>query len=96
VKFVAPEDTAFEVGAVSIISGGPNTMAARAFTDWVLSRECAQLIVKVSNRISVLKGVDSAPGAPTLDSVRLVDYDREWAAVNRDRLLQKWMLAVGR
>jgi iron(III) transport system substrate-binding protein len=96
VEFIAPEDTAFEVGAVSIIRGGPNTVAARVFTDWVLSLECAQLIVKLSNRMSVLKGVEPAPGAPTLDSVKLVDYDRDWAAVNKDRLLQKWLLAVGR
>jgi iron(III) transport system substrate-binding protein len=96
VEFIAPPDTAFEVGAVSIIHGGPNTAGARAFTDWVLSRECAQLIVKLSNRVSVLKGVEPAPGAPTLDDVKLVDYDRDWAAVNKDRLLQKWLLAVGR
>lgn len=96
VEFVAPDDTAVEVGAVSIIQGGPNNAGARTFVDWVLNKECAKLIVQHSNRVSVLSGVDPAPGAPTLDSVTLVDYDREWAALNRERLVQKWRSVVGR
>ncbi len=95
VEFVAPEDTANEVGAVSIVKGGPNTEAAKVFVDWVLTKEAGELNVKLSNRLSVRKDVPPAPGAPTLDQVKLVNYDRAWATENKDRLIRKWQQAVG-
>jgi iron(III) transport system substrate-binding protein len=95
VEFVAPEQTANEVGAISIIKGGPNTEAAKAFVDWVLTKEAGELNVKLSNRLSVRSDVKPAPGAPTLDQVKLVDYDRAWATENKDRLIKAWQAAIG-
>jgi iron(III) transport system substrate-binding protein len=94
-EFKAPWDTANEIGAVSIVKGGPNTAAAKAFVDWVLTREAGELNVKLSNRLSVRKDVPPAPGAPTLESVKLVNYDRDWATQNKDRLIKAWQQAVG-
>ena len=90
-----PQDTGFEVGAVSIIKGGPNTNAAKSFVDWILTKDAGALNVKLSNRVAVLKDVAPAPGAPTLSSVKLVNYDWQWAADNKDRLLKAWQSAVG-
>lgn len=95
IEFMAPEETANEIGAVSIVKGGPNTPAAKAFVDWVLTREAGELNVKLSNRLSVRQDVPPAPGAPTLDQVKLVNYDRVWATDNKDRLIKKWQTAVG-
>jgi iron(III) transport system substrate-binding protein len=95
VEFVAPENTANEVGAISIIKGGPNTEAAKRFVDWVLTKEAGELNVKLSNRLSVRADVPPAPGAPTLDQVKLVDYDRAWATENKDRLIKAWQAAIG-
>jgi iron(III) transport system substrate-binding protein len=89
-----PQPTGFEVGAASIIKGGPNPDGAKAFVDWVLSKEAGALNVKLSNRLSVLKDVAPAPGAPTLDSVQLVPYDRTWATSNKARILKKWQAAI--
>src|SRR5438067_9843771 len=94
-EVIAPQDTANEIGAVSIVKGGPNTNAAKAFVDWVLTKEAGELNVKLSNRLSVRKDVPPAPGAPTLDQVKLVNYDRAWATDNKDRLIKKWQSAVG-
>lgn len=91
---VVPEPTGFEIGAVSIVKGGPNPAAARAFVDWVLSKQAAELNVELSNRLSVRKDVPPAPGAPTFSSVNLVTYDREWAATNKDRLIKRWQTAI--
>ena len=88
-------DTGNEVGSVSIIKGGPNTEAAKAFVDWMLTKEAGALNVKLSNRVSLVPGVDPAPGAPTLDSVKMVNYDGTWAADNKDRLLKLWQTTVG-
>lgn len=95
VEFIAPAQTANEIGAVSIVKGGPNTEGAKTFVDWVLTPEAAALNVALSNRLSVLPSVPPAPGAPTLDQVTLVAYDRPWATENKDRLIRKWQAAVG-
>jgi len=88
-------DTGFEVGAVSIIKGGPNTAGAKPFVDWMLTPEAGALNVKLSNRVSLVPGVPPAPGAPTLDTVKLVKYDGGWAADNQQRLVKLWQTAVG-
>jgi iron(III) transport system substrate-binding protein len=90
-----PQPTGFEVGAVRIIKGGPNADGAKAFVDWVLSKEAGVLNVKLSNRLSVLKEVVPAPSAPTLESVQPVPYGRAWATNNKARLLKKWQATVG-
>ena len=95
VDLAVPKDTGFEVGAVSIIKGTKNLPAAKAFVDWVLTKEAGELNVKLSNRLAVRKDVPPAAGSPTLDQVTLVKYDRQWATDNKDRLLKKWQTAVG-
>ena len=95
VEFIAPTETANEIGAISIVRGGRNTAAAMTFVDWVLTREAGALNVELSNRLSVLPDVPPAPGAPTLDQVSLVAYDRPWATDNKDRLIRRWQAAVG-
>lgn len=95
IDLIVPQDTGFEVGAVSIVKGGPNTNAAKSFVDWILTKDAGALNVKLSNRVAVLKDVAPAPGAPTLSSVKLVDFDWQWAADNKDRLLKAWQAAVG-
>lgn len=94
IELIVPEPTGFEVGAVSLVKGGPNLAGAKAFVDWVLTKEAGELNVKLSNRLSVRKDVPPAPGAPTLEQVRLVPYDRAWATENKDRLLRRWQAAV--
>jgi iron(III) transport system substrate-binding protein len=95
IELIVPENTGYEVGAVSIVKGGPNTNAAKAFVDWMLTKEAGALNVKLSNRVSVLKDVPPAPGAPTLETTKLVSYDFIWASDNKDRLLKAWQTAVG-
>jgi len=95
VDLSVPSDTGFEVGAVSIVKGTKNLAGAQAFVDWVLTPEAGALNVKLSNRGSTLEGVASAPGAPTLAQVKLVNYDRQWATDNKDRILKLWQQAVG-
>jgi iron(III) transport system substrate-binding protein len=95
IELSIPKDTGFEIGAVSIVKGAKNLPAAKAFVDWVLTKEAGELNVRLSNRVSVRADVPPAAGAPTLESVSLVKYDRQWATDNKDRLLAKWKQAVG-
>ena len=95
IELTVPRDTGFEVGAVSIVKGSKNIPAAKAFVDWVLTKEAGELNVRLSNRGSVRTDVPAAPGAPSLTQVSLVKYDRQWATDNKDRLLKMWQQAVG-
>jgi len=96
VSLAVPANTGFEVGGVSIVKGAHNLPLAKAFVDWVLTPEAGALNVKLSNRGSTRASVAPAPGAPTLASVSLVNYDRQWATDNKARLLTKWQQTVGR
>ena len=95
VDLTVPTDTGFEVGAVSIVKGTKNLAAAQALVNWSITKEAGDLNVKLSNRGSTRTDVASAPGAPSLTSVKLVNYDRQWATDNKTRLLQKWQATVG-
>jgi iron(III) transport system substrate-binding protein len=95
IDLAIPKGTGYEIGAVSVIKGTKNPQAAKAFVDWVLTKEAGELNVKLSNRVSVRSDVPPAPGAPTLTSVEMVNYDRDWAAANKDRLLKLWQTTVG-
>jgi iron(III) transport system substrate-binding protein len=94
IDLIVPPDTGFEIGGVSIVKGGPDTEGAKKFVDWVLTKDAGALNVKLSNRLSTRGDVPPAPGAPTLDTVKLVAYDRAWATDNKTRLLQKWQAAI--
>src|SRR5438477_9999246 len=95
VDLTVPPDTGFEVGAVSIVKGSKNLPAAKAFVDWVLTPEAGALTAKRTTRRPTVAGVAAAPGSPTLDQVKLVAYDRQWATDNKTRIQQKWQQAVG-
>jgi iron(III) transport system substrate-binding protein len=95
IDLTVPADTGFEVGAVSIVKGTKNLLGAQAFVDGVLTKEAGDLNTKLSNRGSVRTDVAPAPGAPTLTSVKLVNYDRQWATDNKTRIQKLWQAAVG-
>ena len=95
VTLAVPANTGFEVGGISIVKGAKNLPLAKAFVDWVLTPEAGALNVKLSNRGSTIASIPAAPGAPTLASVTLVNYDRQWATDNKTRILTLWQTTVG-
>jgi iron(III) transport system substrate-binding protein len=95
VELTVPSDTGFEVGAVSIVKGTKSLAAAQALVNWSITKEAGDLNVKLSNRGSTRTDVAPAAGAPSLTSVKLVNYDRQWATDNKDRLLKLWQTTVG-
>ena len=90
-----PNDTGFEVGAISIIKGTKSLDAAKALVDWSLTKDAGELNVKLSNRGSTRSDVAPAPGSPKLSDVKLVNYDRAWATDNKSRILKLWQQTVG-
>jgi len=95
IDLTIPTDTGFEVGAVSIMKGTKNLAAAQALVNWSITKEAGDLNVKLSNRGSTRADVAPAAGSPKLSDVKLVNYDRQWATDNKDRLLKLWQRTVG-
>ena len=95
VELTVPVDMGFEVGAVSIVKGTKSLAAAQALVNWSITKEAGDLNVKLSNRGSTRTDVAPAAGAPSLTSVKLVNYDRQWATDNKTRIQKLWQAAVG-
>ncbi|HLE77883.1 MAG TPA: ABC transporter substrate-binding protein [bacterium] len=96
VDIVFPPDTATEIGAVSIIRGGPNPEGARRFVDFMLSRVPQDINGKFGLRYPTRPDVPSPLGMPPLSSLKFVRYDRQWAIDNMARLREKWQREIGR
>jgi iron(III) transport system substrate-binding protein len=95
VKTVAPcEGTGYETGSISVVKGGKNPEAAKAFVDWALSADAQKLVgadLKIysipSNKVAPV-----SPDAPKLAEMKLIAYDtaKYGSVAERTRLLKKW------
>ncbi|MDR7484417.1 MAG: ABC transporter substrate-binding protein [Armatimonadota bacterium] len=93
---VVPPDTAFEIGAVSIIKGGPNPEGAKAYVDFLMSRVPQVINAAYGFRYPVRADVPVPTGATPFEQLKFVRYDLTWAAENRARLLERWQREIGR
>jgi iron(III) transport system substrate-binding protein len=89
------EGTGFEVGGLSLIKGGPEPELAKQFIDWCFTVKAQNLFQQYS-RLPVNPKATVAPGAVTLDQVKLIDYDAIWAGQNKDRLIAAWRDRIGK
>jgi len=95
VKLVIPEPTPGEVGAVSIIAGGPNPDGARRFVEFMMTREAQQAYTDLSYTTPVRTDVTLPPGAVPRHQIKLMKYDPEAAARDRDAILKEWTRRFG-
>ncbi|EAR52750.1 hypothetical protein OG2516_00949 [Oceanicola granulosus HTCC2516] len=90
VQIVYPaEGTAIAPDAMALVKGAPNADNAKAFIDFMLSAE-AQQVVAEQGRRPVRSDVESNPALIPLAEVNSVGYDAQWAADNRERLVEAW------
>ncbi len=83
------EGTGYEVGAMSIIKGGPEPDLAKKFIDWMLTKE-AQDLMKQWYRIPINPEAEVAKGAVRLSDVKVVPMDFEYFGKEKDRLIERW------
>ena len=83
------EGTGFEIGAMALVKGGPNQVAAKRFMDWALSVRAQNLMQKWF-RTPLNPNAKVAEGAVTADKVKLIQFDSIWAATHRQRLVERW------
>ncbi|HEY6960185.1 MAG TPA: extracellular solute-binding protein [Candidatus Limnocylindria bacterium] len=89
-----PSGATAEVGAVSILRSAKDLAAARAFVDWMLSREAEELVVRASAR-GPTRGDVAPADTPSYAQAQLVDYDWRFAADGRTRIIGLWERAIG-
>ena len=83
------EGTGFEIGAMALVNGGPNQVAAKRFMDWALSVRAQNLMQKWF-RTPLNPKAKVAQGAVTAEQVKLIQFDSIWAANHRQRLVERW------
>lgn len=74
----------------AIVRGAPHEENARAFIDFTVSAEVQRLLAEQFCRRPVLEGMDSLPGAPSLEELPAADYDLELAVREREAVLMSW------
>ena len=86
------EGTGYEIGAVAIVKGGPEQLAARKFVDWALSKKTQEIGQSVgSYQFPTLPEAKSPEAVESLRrTTKLIIYDFGWAGKNRKALVDKW------
>ncbi len=88
---IVPEGIGWEIGAVSIIKDGPNPEAAKAFVDFMLTKEAGDIHSSMTQRVSVRADVPVPEGATPLDQMPInKNFSFEKAAEQRKVLLERW------
>jgi iron(III) transport system substrate-binding protein len=93
-RTIVPPKTSGELGAVSVIAGGPDPVNARRFVDFVLSSEAQAAFVKLSLTAPLNPAVALPAGAPGVKDIDLIDYDAKLAGDQRDKVLAQWKSIV--
>jgi iron(III) transport system substrate-binding protein len=88
------EGTGYEIGAMSLVKGGPQPELAKKFIDWALSVR-AQNLMQQWFRIPLNPKAEVAKGAVRADQVKLINFDAVKAGEDRDRLIKRWRSEIG-
>lgn len=84
---VVPEAAGYEVGALSIVKGGPNTEAAKKLMDYMLTNEPGELYTQSAYAVSVKASVPIPKGGIDIKTTKYNDaYDLLKAASQRKEL----------
>ena len=83
------EGTAMVPDAMALVAGGPNPDAGKAFLDFILTKEAQEVVASIGRR-PVRSDVASNPALVPITEIPTIDYDFQWAATNRARLVEAW------
>jgi len=91
VGFVYPEDgTSAVPDGVALVKGAPNEENAKLFIDFVTSEEC-QVAQHIDwGRRPVRNDIELEGGLEILSNIPLVEYDFDWAANEKEMIIEKF------
>lgn len=96
VKVAFPtEGVGYESPALSIVKGAKNMDSAKELVDWILTKEGQEtLSAQKTFFFPVRKDVTAGKGLPRLSDIKLIEYDRDALAKDRNRLVDRWVKEV--
>jgi iron(III) transport system substrate-binding protein len=88
---IYPKDGSSNVpDGVAMVKNCPNPTNAAKFIDFLLSKECQQIMSSDFGRRSVRKDINQPGGLPDLGSIYFLDYDFDWAGTGKNEVLVRW------
>ncbi|NLC54705.1 MAG: extracellular solute-binding protein [Erysipelothrix sp.] len=91
VKIIYPEDgTSAVPDGQAIIKGAKNMENAKKFIDFVLSKETQQIMSDQLSRRSIRSDATPPEGLGGLDTIKIIDYNFDWAANEKTAILDQW------
>ena len=91
VGFVYPKDgTSAVPDGVALVKGAPNEENAKLFIDFVTSKECQTEQSQNWGRRPVRSDMEVGEGMAKLEDLVLVDYDFDWAANEKESIIEKF------
>ena len=89
------EGTGYEIGAVAMVKGAPDSEAAKKFITWVLTKKAQEIGQKAGSYQFLTNPEAAAPEqAAEIKNTKLINYDLKWAGENRSKLVEKLSNAV--
>jgi len=91
IKIVYPaEGTSNVPDAVAIIKGAKHPKNAEIFVDFMVSKGLQEQVVTSLNRRPVRVDVAPPAGLEDVSNIKFLDYDMDWAATQREAVLDQW------
>lgn len=91
VGFAYPQDgTSAVPDGVALVKGCPNEENAKLFIDFVTSAECQKAQSEKWGRRPVRNDMEVPAGMAKLNELKLVDYDFDWAANDKEAIIEKF------
>lgn len=94
VDMVAPPQSVGDVDCISIMKNTKNLECAKAFVDFMLSKEAQELMSSIDFTIPVNPEAQAVAGSVAVKDLDLIDYDVKKAAEEKDAVLEKWSQIV--
>jgi len=91
------EGTSAVPDGIAVIKDAKNAENAKKFVDFVVGEDVQQIVIEDFARRSIRDDMDAPEGLGPIEDIKLVDYDFEWAANNKEEVLDKWKdIVIGR
>ena len=85
------EGTCYEIGGVALLKNAPDMDSAKAFIDWVLTKEVQEMGQTVGSfQFLTNKNANPPQEAMPIRDTKLIDYNFQWAGQNKGRLVERF------
>ncbi len=91
-KIVYPSEGAgWEVGAVALIKGAPDSVEGKKFLDWMMTARAQSLLLTLkAYQLPLNPDAAVNPQTPKLTSVKVIDYDFVWAGEKKKEFVDRF------